>query len=236
MRNHLNHITKTEFLNAFNNAFNASINVEQIKGGFRGAGLVPFDPQSVLDRLDVRLKTPPAPPVEPIPWQSQTPSNTREIGEQSTLILKKFSSAIQSSPTGPEEALLSLTKGAQKIAHEFELMKARIKELEEANAANTKRKSRKRTRVQTGGTLLAEEGLQLAAAKERSAKKQRLPGGREDSADGSVRRQRLCSKCSKPGHNARTCQEPEEVSSESDITLSGVFSDSVDSVDGDCDA
>jgi len=229
MRSRINHITKTEFLPAFINAFNASINEEQIKGGFRGAGLVPFNPQTVLDRLDVRLKTPPAPPVEPIPWQSQTPSNTHEIGEQSTLVLKKFSSAIQSSPTPAEEALQSFTKGAQKITHQFELMKARIKELEEANTAHTKRKSRKRTRVQAGGTLSVAEGLQLAAAKERPAKKQRSQVGREDGGESSMQHRRLCSRCNKSGHNVRTCQEGEELSSESDITLSGSFSDSVDS-------
>jgi DDE superfamily endonuclease len=49
MRNWINYITKTEFLPAFIDAFDALINGKQIKGGFRGAGLVPFNTQVVLD-------------------------------------------------------------------------------------------------------------------------------------------------------------------------------------------
>lgn len=31
---------------------------KNIKGGFKGAGLVPFDPESVVSKLDVQLWTP----------------------------------------------------------------------------------------------------------------------------------------------------------------------------------
>lgn len=85
-------------------------------------------------------------------------------------------------------------------------MKARIDELEVANAAMKKRKSRKRTRVQAGGTLTVEEGRELAATKARPAKAQRLQGSQRDDAEGSAPRQRLCSNCGKAGHNSRTCQ------------------------------
>ena len=66
MRNRVNHITKTEFLPAFIRVFDALISRNQIQGGFRGAGLVPFNPSEVLDRLDVQLRTPPGPTPEPI--------------------------------------------------------------------------------------------------------------------------------------------------------------------------
>jgi hypothetical protein len=46
MRNRITHITKTEFLPCFKGAFDAAITKSNILGGFRGAGLVPFDPEA----------------------------------------------------------------------------------------------------------------------------------------------------------------------------------------------
>ena len=55
---HINHITKVEFLTAFKAAYVESITSQNAKAGFRGAGLVPFDPQAVISKLDVKLRTP----------------------------------------------------------------------------------------------------------------------------------------------------------------------------------
>jgi hypothetical protein len=55
---HINHVSKLEFLCGFRQAFFASITERNIQGGFAGAGLVPFDPERVLSKLDVRLCTP----------------------------------------------------------------------------------------------------------------------------------------------------------------------------------
>jgi hypothetical protein len=67
MRSHINHITKLEFLPCFKAAFNASITRNNILGGFRGAGLAPFNPEAVISKLDVRLRTPSPPPVSDTP-------------------------------------------------------------------------------------------------------------------------------------------------------------------------
>lgn len=58
IRAHINHITKVEFFLAFHAAYNASISKENIAGGFYGAGLIPFNPQAVISKLDIRLRTP----------------------------------------------------------------------------------------------------------------------------------------------------------------------------------
>jgi hypothetical protein len=65
MRMHINHISKLEFLCAFREAFFASITERNIQGGFTGAGLVPFDPDRVLSKLDVKLRTPTPPASRP---------------------------------------------------------------------------------------------------------------------------------------------------------------------------
>jgi hypothetical protein len=48
MRNYINYITKLEFLLTFKAVFHTLIIKSNILGGFRGAGLVPFDPKAVL--------------------------------------------------------------------------------------------------------------------------------------------------------------------------------------------
>ncbi|KAF2187545.1 DDE-domain-containing protein [Zopfia rhizophila CBS 207.26] len=50
IRNHIYHVTKLEFLPAFKAAYQNSITESNIRAGFQGAGLVPFDPDAVLSK------------------------------------------------------------------------------------------------------------------------------------------------------------------------------------------
>jgi hypothetical protein len=54
---YINHVSKFEFLYAFREAFFTSMTEKNIQGGFIGAGLVPYDPERVLSKLDVKLHT-----------------------------------------------------------------------------------------------------------------------------------------------------------------------------------
>src|SRR3954471_18974974 len=78
------HITKLEFLPAFKIAFNRAFTPANICSAFRGAGLVPLQPEAVLSKLDVQLRTPtpPAAALPEAPWVAQTPSNARELEAQ----------------------------------------------------------------------------------------------------------------------------------------------------------
>jgi hypothetical protein len=51
-------MTKLEFLYGFREVFFASMTEKNIQSGFKGAGLVPYDPDIVLFKLDVLLRTP----------------------------------------------------------------------------------------------------------------------------------------------------------------------------------
>lgn len=52
------HITKSRFLLAFKVAHFTTVTKDNVKGGFRGAGLVIFNPEVVISKLDVKLRTP----------------------------------------------------------------------------------------------------------------------------------------------------------------------------------
>ena len=46
-------------------AFSAAMTENNIQGGFRGAGLLPFAPENVIYMLDLKLKTPTPPNARP---------------------------------------------------------------------------------------------------------------------------------------------------------------------------
>jgi hypothetical protein len=59
-RSHIHYIDKETFLLAFKAAFKKTFTLENVRAGFRGAGLAPHDPD-VLSKLDVQLRTPTPP-------------------------------------------------------------------------------------------------------------------------------------------------------------------------------
>ena len=58
MRMYINYVSKLEFLCGFRKAFFASMIERNIQGGFIGSGLVPYDLERVLSKLDIKLRTP----------------------------------------------------------------------------------------------------------------------------------------------------------------------------------
>lgn len=90
MRGRINHITKTEFLPCFKAAFNALITKSNILGSFRGASLVLLDPEAIVSKLKVRLRTPIPPTINDGLWESKTLSNPIEFGSQSKLIRERI--------------------------------------------------------------------------------------------------------------------------------------------------
>ena len=92
------------------------------------------------------------------------------------------------------------------------LLQAEVAELREANALISKRRKAKKTRVRLGGSLNSQDVQDLQDQKDVAQQVQQKM--RENGA-GSSRgqpRQRHCSRCGKPGHNARTCQVEIELS------------------------
>jgi hypothetical protein len=66
--------------------FQSTFTESNIRGGFRGTGLAPFNPDNVISKLDVQLRTPT--PLEEAakpstPWTSKTPTTASEAQSQS---------------------------------------------------------------------------------------------------------------------------------------------------------
>jgi hypothetical protein len=207
IRHHINHITKLEFLPAFKIAYDRSFTSANICSAFRGAGLVPLQPDTVLSKLDVQLRTPTPAALPEAPWEARTPSNVRELDAQSTLIRERVRRHKSSSPASIIEAINQLKKGAEVMMLSAELMRDRITSLERANEAASARKQRKKKRIQKRGVLTKGAGEDLLA--QREADQQIAREERREGQRSGVSRQALarCTKCRETGHNSRTCKK-----------------------------
>ena len=223
MRAHINHVSKVDFLCAFREAFFASMTEKNIQGSFAAAGLVPYDPERVLSKLDVQLQTPTptGPPSDSgAPWVSRTPQNPRETTSQSELIKTRISNHQNSSPTSIISAVDHFTKGAKAIMHRVALLEAEVSSLRKANEGLSKRRRAKKTRVRLGGSLTVLEAgdlLDQKAVDEQVMQENRQSGGR---ARGARTKAPCCGVCGKPGHNARTCKDTADLS---DASISSVI-------------
>ncbi|RYC80880.1 hypothetical protein BFJ63_vAg16228 [Fusarium oxysporum f. sp. narcissi] len=205
----ITYISKTEFFPAFHAAFQATITEKNIKGGFRGAGLAPFNPESVISKLDMKLRTPtPSEEVaEPLtPWVSKTPKTVLEVQSQSAYLQKRIKRHHSSSPESLIQAVKCFEKGTSTVMHKLALVEARMNDLEQANEILSRRRRAKRTRLQKGGVMTAGESRQVVDQMDVDAQvvaESSRSSGQERSARPGVRR---CGVCGKTGHNARTCQ------------------------------
>jgi hypothetical protein len=208
------HIDKEGFLPAFRDAFLDVFTEANCRKAFEASGLVPVNAQVVLDRLEVRLRTPPEIPLTEASWQSKTPSNTHEFGAQSRLVSESF----VRSPVTARNGFSQLVKGAEVMLHQNVLLASRITELEEQLETITKRKSRKRKRIQHGGTMeYGTASAEVAAKASIVPQKSKKARGTDNSqpAELAVRRCRICGEA---GHNARTCKIDIEGSSDSELS------------------
>jgi hypothetical protein len=112
------------------------------------------------------------------------------------------------------DALEKLSKGAEQMAHSLVLMRNQVAELQAANKATTQRKLHKRKRVRREGTLTVEEGQRLTALRDFRAHGDGKKAKKRVRAEGGAPSQRQCEQCNGTGHNAHTCIEVAEVTSE----------------------
>ena len=99
MHNHINHITKLEFLPAFKEAYKQSITEANIKLSFRGAGLVLLNPEAVLSKLDMRPRTPSPRALPEALWVSQTPRTYASLKLSQLSYVQRFDCALVALPS-----------------------------------------------------------------------------------------------------------------------------------------
>jgi hypothetical protein len=111
-RSYIHYVNKETFLQAFKEAYKKTFTLKNVRAGIRGARLVPYDPEAVLLKLDVQLRTPTPPALGTVVWEAQTPRNAREIEAQSTLIQNRVQNYRRLLASLLDEQVKQLSKGA----------------------------------------------------------------------------------------------------------------------------
>ena len=105
MRLGINHIDKSDFLVAFQQARATAFKAETIQNSFKATGLAPYDPIQVLSQLHIQTKTPTPPGSshcsDSSQWDCRTPQNVRQLQRQSTVI-KGLLDRRSKSPQAPQ--------------------------------------------------------------------------------------------------------------------------------------
>jgi hypothetical protein len=216
---YINFITKVEFFLAFYRVYKQSITLENTQSGFRRASLMPLNPDVILSRLNIKLRTPSPSSValpNTTPWVSQTPQNPIDALSQVTLVKDRITRHQGNSPTPTFNTTVLLARGIEVLAHEVTLLSAEIRILRLANKALSKRRKAKKTRLRQGSILPVGDAYDVLSQREVTEQikcERRSKGVGKNKGQSGVRR---CSTCRKTSHNTRTCQEVNEVSSLSD--------------------
>src|SRR5271156_6630226 len=201
------HIDKLDFLEAFLKARTEAYKSTSIQNGFAAAGLVPLDPERVLAKLNVQLKTPTPPGSSHGTSQSschQTPSNPQELERYSTSFKQQLE-PLFSSPSNPILARLDrLCKCSEISMHKSTLFAQECAELRSEIGKYSQKRKRTKKAVVHEDSLIGEEYQNLVY--ESNAANQ-LAVDLAGLEDGLPRRRAppTCSNCNIIGHDRRRC-------------------------------
>jgi hypothetical protein len=141
-----NHINKLDFLEVYPTTRIEAFKSETIKNSFQSTGLIPFTPERVLLKLNIRLRTPTPPPSRGSDssrnFTPKTPFTEKELRRQASSIKALLRTRSRSPPSPSDRALNQLVKGFCLTIQGTILL---AKENKELRAANEKQKQ-KRTR------------------------------------------------------------------------------------------
>ena len=214
MRLGINHIDKLDFLMAYPTARDSAFQALTIKNSFAAGGLVPFDPERVLSKLNIRLRTPTPSASRPSSRSSvftpKTPSTVAELLKQGASIQAFLKRRSHSPPSPSQTALNQLIKGCQLAMQNGILLEQEIKELRAANAVQKQKRARVSRQIayDTGTSVLESQGHRVAreASLQPIAPSPATPGQPiQLAAAPAQRRQFACSICGEKGHKAPRC-------------------------------
>jgi hypothetical protein len=219
MRLHITHISKEDFFPAFYTAFRTAMTESNIQGGFRGAGLVPYDPEYVISQLEVQIQTPSRPSTAvslPSIWYPKTPDNATEAHSQTSYIQERVVRHQNSSLTHILAGIDQLAKGTKRAITKVALLRAENTALRTANDQLSRRRRTKKRRLQEGGSLTLQDAQGLGVRTNPLSQLQVVIQQSSDRTAVSPTPRRRCTGCGEFGHNVRTCQNRKEILEDSD--------------------
>src|SRR5450432_3957801 len=148
MHNGVNYIDKQDFLEAYYNARKEMMTQANISSSFAATGVLLYDPERVLAKLNTQLRTPTPPlasAIEQGPWAPETLHNAVELELQSKAIKDYLQHRTKSPPSPTEAALDQLVKGCTIAMNSAILLAEENRQLRAINAKQVKKRAKRRT-------------------------------------------------------------------------------------------
>ncbi|EED14743.1 pogo transposable element, putative [Talaromyces stipitatus ATCC 10500] len=199
MRLGFNHIDKMDFLTAFPQARTVAYKAQSIQNSFAATGLVPFNPDRVLQYLNIQLKTPTPPPSRSSNTASsclQTPQNIRQFVRQSTTINKHINERTGNQNQEINQAVIRLSKAYEILANDTLLVRKENHDLRAANEKEKQKRQKSKKQISIEHGITSEEAQALVQGQVEPE----LPA-----SQAVVRRQFRCSGCGVEGHKINRC-------------------------------
>ena len=161
MRVGINYIDKLDFLEVYPLARIEAFKSETIKNSFGAAGLVPFSPERVISKLNIRLRTPT--PLASRGSESsrnftlKTPFTEKELRRQALSIKALLRIRSRSPPSPLDRALNQLVKGFRLTIQGAILLAEENKELRAANEKQKQKRARSKRHIPTEKGLSVQE-------------------------------------------------------------------------------
>ena len=205
----VNPITKLDFLEAYPIARAQSYKAETIKNSFAAAGLVPFNPKTVIETLDIQLKTPTPPGSRGSEFSLKTPQNPAQLDKQASSVKALLRQRPQSPVSPTNRALDQIIKGCEVAMHNNAFLAEQCKLLRAANAKQTSKRSKSTKRV------AFENGVTIGEAPAPISTPNQVSEGQSDQAHEAIqtasqpigRAPPRCTDCFEIGHRRTQCKK-----------------------------
>ncbi|CAP79192.1 Pc06g01990 [Penicillium rubens Wisconsin 54-1255] len=209
MRCGSNHIDKLDFLKAYPTARMEAFKSETVKNSFQSAGLIPFAPERVISKLNIRLTTPTPPPSRGSDWDPKTPSNYIQLQKQASSIKALLRTRSRSPPSPLNSAINQVLKACQITMQSAALLEKEVSDLRAENEKKKQKRTRSTRTIVHEGDLSVQDVRELRS-EPFEAQVARINNYREQVSEGlkpPPQAGRACGICRKPGHRRETCPD-----------------------------
>jgi hypothetical protein len=207
MRARINHIDKLDFLEVYPSARIEAFKTETIKKSFAAAGLMPYNPDQVISKLDIRLRTLTPPSSRGSEWEPKTPSNYVQLQKQASSIKALLKQRSKSPPSPLNSAINQVLKACQITMQSAALLEKEVSELRAANETKKRKRTRSKRQIASEEGLSVLEASALIAQPEQAvlAQVSREVGPAPAPSQPRTRAKTKCSVCGIQGHRMTTC-------------------------------
>jgi hypothetical protein len=171
---------------------------------------VPFNPDRVIQQLNIQLKTPTPPPSRSSNIQSsclQTPQNIRQFVRQSTTIKKRINEHTGNPNQVIDQAITRMSKAYETTMNDLLLVRKEVYDLRAAHEKEKQKRQKSKKQISIEQGITSEEAQALVQGQvEASHAVTAAPAEPElPASQAVVRRQFRCSGCGVEGHKINRC-------------------------------